>query len=147
MPQLLASRTIYPAAFMAAFLAVPHATQHEQALRAEQVCTGAAGFAGPCYSVRGRLRVYAEGPAIWVIGTKHYLKVEDVDQESGTCIAPENVRQFFTPSAGLPREAFGDFVVRARTAYRPGRLQRVCVASATHLVARNMPRTASSPPN
>jgi hypothetical protein len=77
---------------------------------------------------------------MWVIGTKHYLKVEDPAEESGTCIPPDQVRAFFVSSHRVQREAFGDFVVRARTPYHPGWLQDVCIASATHLFARDVKR-------
>ena len=133
------SRSLLGLLVFAVLVGPPHG-QHAQGLAADSVCAAPTGFSGQCYSVHGRLRVYATGPAIWVVGTKHYLKVEDVDQESGPCIAPENVRQFFSAAAGVALEAFGDFVVRARAPYHPGWLQRVCVASATHLLRRKIPQ-------
>ncbi|SRR6266545_278867 len=106
----------------------------------DSVCAAQAGFVGPCYTVHGRMRWYngAPGPRIWVIGTNRVLGVED-EELYGSCVFPKPLRALLTPDWRLDREVFAAFVVRPRTPYHHGWMQRVCVASARHIFSQKIP--------
>jgi hypothetical protein len=87
-----------------------------------------------CFDVRGRLRINANGRMyIWPVGTDRMLIVQYDDATAQPDPAlPANVASALKPGT----DVFADYRVCPLTKYEPGKRHAVCVASATHIVAR-----------
>jgi hypothetical protein len=100
----------------------------------------AADFAGACITVHGRLAQSNGSPSyrLWKIGSKRILGVVDCRgrDESKEAI-PASVLAIAGPN--VEHRVIGDFEVCPLTVEAPGRMQRVCIRSASHLTLEKMP--------
>jgi len=90
-------------------------------------------FVGPCRSLRARMQIGADTISVWVwpVGTKRYLGYPDWAQ----CKLPTNL-----PLRAVPSNAvYANIVVRPLSVEKPGHMQFVCIASASHIVVRDTP--------
>jgi len=90
-------------------------------------------FAGPCFSVKGRLSYYNGAPAtrIWIVGTHRMLGIPSEDSE-----LPAEVKVLLK---SFDDQIYGDFVVCPLTKERPRTMRMVVVRSARHVVDRPEP--------
>jgi hypothetical protein len=73
---------------------------------------------GKCFSVHGRYNIYADGDAIWIVGTHRRLEAVD-DKLDG-----------ILEEAGWEEHSiYGDFVVCPESQYQPHHKQSVCIQS------------------
>jgi len=79
------------------------------------------GF-GKCYSVRARYRIYADGDALWPIGTKRLLDTTD-----------PKLDEMLEKADWQEHSLFGDFVVCPQSPYIQGHKQSVCIGSYKNL--------------
>jgi hypothetical protein len=107
----------------AAILLLPRAA-HAQSCRERSELVGA------CFTVHGRLSAYNGAPTfrLWRINTQRVLGIAGGDSP----IMPPEVRA----QAGFGTDLFGDYEVCPFTPERPGRMQIVCIETATRLVRR-----------
>jgi hypothetical protein len=73
---------------------------------------------GKCFAVHDRYNTYADGDAIWIIGTQRRLETvyDDLDR--------------MLQKAGWQNHSIlGDFIICPMTAYQPGHKQTVCIES------------------
>jgi len=84
-------------------------------------------FAGECFTVHGRLKIYNGTPAcrIWIIGTKRILGIACDEQVD----LPPDIYSFIVGDAAI----YGDFRVCPLTPEHKGWMRDVCVESATHI--------------
>jgi hypothetical protein len=96
-------------------------------------CKGNPDLVGQCFTVHGRVRIVnGAGMVIWRIGTDRILRAEDEE-----IIIPDSLSKALSkPGDVYGRDIFGDFEVCPLTKSKPGEMQTVCVASASHLVIR-----------
>jgi hypothetical protein len=73
---------------------------------------------GKCFSVHGRYNIYADGDAIWIIGTKRRLEATS-----------DKLDEMLEKAGWETHSIYGDFVVCPESAYQPGHLQAVCIQS------------------
>ena len=87
-----------------------------------------------CYQVRGRVRFNANmRPYLWPVGTKRLLGVAlQSDAPDAGYFWPDNLAKM----TSLETDVFGDFLVCPFTSKKPGRMQMVCIESASHLIAK-----------
>ncbi len=88
-------------------------------------------FVGPCRPLRARLQIGADTISVWVwpVGTKRYLGYPDWAK----CGLPTNL-----PLRAIPSNVvYANIVVRPLSVEKPGHMQFVCIASASHIVVRN----------
>ncbi len=94
-----------------------------------------AKFAGPCFTVHGRL-VQSNGDPdlrLWRVGTRRVLGVFDcAGNDENPHALPANVRKLAGDYVETP--VFGDYRVCPFTRPRPGWMQMVCIKAASHLV-------------
>jgi hypothetical protein len=107
------------------------------AAEAQSACARGSRLVGRCFLVHGRLSAYNGTPTfrIWPIGGRRLLGVDDVSDTSGL---PAAVKRL------LPADAFtvtitGDYRLCPFTRSRPGWMQYVCIAGASHLETRPRP--------
>jgi hypothetical protein len=99
-----------------------------------QSCKGNPELVGECYKIHGRVRVgNGIGITIWHIGTDRLSGIDD-----GNIIIPDNLADaiYHDGQQIYGRDVFGDFEVCPFTKRKPGRMQMVCVESASHLVIK-----------
>jgi hypothetical protein len=77
---------------------------------------------GKCFTVHGRYNIYADGDAIWVVGTNHRLSVVDDDLD-----------KLLMKKGWADWSAFADFNVCPLSRFEPGHRQDVCIRDNTHL--------------
>jgi len=111
-------------AFAAAILLVPQTAS-------AQACKGRSEIVAACFTVHGRLSAYNGAPTfrIWRIGTRRILGVAGGEDP----VMPPSLRA----QAGFDADLFGDYEVCPFTPERPGRMQMVCIESASRLVRRD----------
>ncbi|HUO04296.1 MAG TPA: hypothetical protein VMU16_03765 [Candidatus Binataceae bacterium] len=87
-----------------------------------------------CYDVHGRIRMYANmRPYLWPIGTKRLLGIFTTSEAPDvTYFWPDYVAR----KVGLQTDLFGDFRVCPFTPKKEGRMQMVCIDSASNLIAK-----------
>jgi hypothetical protein len=73
---------------------------------------------GKCFSVHGRYNIYADGDAIWLIGTKRRLEAVD-----------DNLDKMLEKAGWEDHSIYGDFVVCPESSYQPHHRQSVCIES------------------
>lgn len=91
------------------------------------------------FTIHGRLRQYMGGYpyAIWIVGTKRYLAINQSEPE--VFDMPDALFELFAPNEpGSQRcyeqEIFADFVVQPVTPYKEGEMQIVRIISANNIV-------------
>lgn len=95
-------------------------------------CRERPDLVGRCFAVRGRAALYNGNPTvrIWRIGTRRLLGVSQSRCEAPECEpVPAALRDLLAWDAPV----FGDFVLCPFTRPRPGVMQLVCIAAASHL--------------
>jgi hypothetical protein len=110
------------------------ASPSDARMPAQDVCRSSASmFVGPCRSLRARMQIGADTISVWVwpVGTKRYLGYPDW----ANCKLPTNLPLRATPS----NVVYANIVVRPLSVEKPGHMQFVCIASASHIVVRNAP--------
>ena len=110
-------------------------------------CSAIADTNAPCFAVHGVLEPANGTPSLRIhkLGTKRVLGVVGGDGDPDSLsIPPPSVRALMTPdSPGDLNSVSGDFRVCPLATERPGWMQPVCIASATHLaVYGRAPRQA-----
>ena len=73
---------------------------------------------GKCFNVRGRYNIYADGDAIWMMGTKRRLETTD-----------KNLDDMLEKAGWQDHSIYGDFVVCPESLYQPHHRQSVCIQS------------------
>jgi hypothetical protein len=73
---------------------------------------------GKCFSVHGRYNIYADGDAIWMIGTKRLLETID-----------DKLDNMLERAGWEDHSVVGDFVVCPESLYQPRQKQSVCIQS------------------
>ena len=73
---------------------------------------------GACFTVHGRYNIYADGDAIWIIGTHRLLDAVD-----------DNLDKMLENAGWEEHSIFGDFVVCPESQYKAGHKQSVCIQS------------------
>ena len=102
-------------------------------------CKGNPALVGPCFSVRGRMRMTNGGPAIriWRIGTDRILGVwEPREGEPNVEWIPDAIYK----QMDYGHQLFANFEVCPLTRERAGEMQTVCVASATNIRRTPVPK-------
>ena len=122
----------------ATLLALNVATTAAQA--AENSCVSSPKLVGQCFAVHGRLFLANGTPSIrmWRVGTKRILGILGSNGKSSDenfNDLPLNVRKLI-PSDPFDMNIYGDYTVCPLEREKPGWMQDVCIASATHLVSR-----------
>jgi len=103
-------------------------------------CSVSPQLVGECFIVHGRLSSANGNPTfrIWRIGSRRILGVfnsEGADIESPGELPPEILS--VVPATGWDRnDIYGDFTLCPLEQEKPGWMQFVCIADATHLVSR-----------
>lgn len=108
------------------------------AVLATQAGAAETAYAGPCFSVRGRLGLANGNPGfrIWRIGTKRILGVLDCQgRDESTAAIPAPVKTLTGPT--FSRRVYGTFRVCPLTKARPGWMQMVCIKGASGLIAKS----------
>ena len=102
---------------------------------ATQACQTDPDLAGACFSFRGRLTAWNGNPTfrIWRIGTKRMLGVTDHLFPADEVVLPESL----DGKVSFDVEAYGDFLVCPLTTDTPGKMQMVCVESASDLIFKD----------
>jgi hypothetical protein len=77
---------------------------------------------GKCYAMRGRYAIYADGDAIWPVGTKRLLGATDPELD-----------KMLEKAGWEDYVLFGDFTVCPTSPYLRGHMQGVCIESYKHL--------------
>lgn len=77
---------------------------------------------GKCYTAHSRYAIYADGDAIWPVGTKRLLDATDPELD-----------QMLEKAGWQDYTLFGDFTVCPTSAYMRGHKQAVCIQAYTHL--------------
>jgi hypothetical protein len=106
-------------------------------------CQHSRNLVGKCFRIRGRLLAYNGTPTfrIWPVGTHRLLGVNgsgptaaDADDQPDLGLLLKDV----TPSRGdwFETSVYGDYLVCPFTRSRPGWMQYVCIARASHVIAR-----------
>jgi hypothetical protein len=102
----------------------------------DSVCNYSGLFIGPCTSVHGKLYITNGTPniRIWKVGTNRILGLWECSRtECGNpCPLPRQLDSLLRPYIII----YADFVVRPVTESKPGEMQMVCIASASHIVTR-----------
>jgi hypothetical protein len=86
-----------------------------------------------CFTFHGRLQLANGTPSvrIWIVGTKRYLAVHEIETQGSLALAmPAQLMQFVGPDTLI----YGDFRVCPITRHRLGQMQVVCIESASGLV-------------
>jgi hypothetical protein len=99
---------------------------------AKNVCTSTSpSFAGPCKTIHARLRLGADTITVWIwpVGTKRYLGYPDW----APCDLPTNL------ALQQGNELYANIIVRPLSKQEPKHMQFVCIASASQVVARDVP--------
>jgi hypothetical protein len=100
---------------------------------------------GRCFVVHGRLFVANGNPTfrIWRVGTKRILGVNQSTHaaEDDPRDFPPEIRRFIPDKVWDIGDLYGDYTVCPFTQERPGWMQYVCIASATHLALAPINRT------
>ena len=73
---------------------------------------------GKCFNVHGRYAIYADGDAIWLIGTKRLLSTTD-----------DKLDNMLEKAGWEDYTLYGDFTVCPLSRYQPGHRQNVCIQS------------------
>ena len=73
---------------------------------------------GKCYEVHGRYAIYADGDAIWPVGTHRLLSTTDSELD-----------KMLEQSGWQEHVLFGDFSVCPTSEYKRGEMQSVCIQS------------------
>jgi hypothetical protein len=107
---------------------------------ARTACEASAQLVGRCFWIHGRLGAWNGAPTfrIWRVGSHRILGVNtaanggDSEQQP---LPPEVLKA--TPKAAdlFSTDLYGDYRVCPFTRSRPGRMQYVCIAKATRLIA------------
>jgi len=77
---------------------------------------------GKCFDVHGRYNTYADGDAIWIIGTKRLLEASD-----------DKLDDMLKKAGWEDHSIYGDFIVCPESIYQPPHKQRVCIQSYKNL--------------
>ncbi len=103
-------------------------------------CRVSPRLVGQCFAVHGRFFAANGTPTfrLWRVGTKHVLGVlnsegagiENLDE------FPPEIRRLIPARVWDMNDIYGDYMVCPLTRERPGWMQFVCIAGATHLVSR-----------
>ncbi|HZP23997.1 MAG TPA: hypothetical protein VFB04_11150 [Terriglobales bacterium] len=111
-------------------------------IAAQPKCKGNSEVMAACYTVHGRLQLGADTVRLWLwpVGTKRYLGVTGgpVLDDAVAPIYPQNIK-FDSNTEAI----FGDFEVCPFTPERKGAMRLVCIESASHLVVKHWPKSAS----
>ena len=112
------------------------------AMEGPTVCKASTKVVGDCQVIRGRFFVANGTPSIRiaVVGTKRILGVTDgqLDPE-GQSTVPDNVKHLMGLDA-FYRDIYGTYDVCPLDRARPGRMQTVCIESASQLSVRDRPQ-------
>ena len=105
-------------------------------------CETSPRLVGKCFRVHGRLLAYNGTPTfrVWPVGTHRLLGVNGYDGGSGDTPdpRPEAFRAATLKSVDLSQTyVYGDYLLCPFTRSRPGWMQFVCIAKASHLVAKS----------
>jgi len=73
---------------------------------------------GRCFNVHGRYNIYADGDALWIIGTKRLLETTD-----------DKLDNMLEKAGWQDHSIYGNFVVCPESPYRPQHKQGVCIQS------------------
>jgi hypothetical protein len=97
-------------------------------------CADRTDLVGTCFRVHGRLSFYNGNPSfrVWPVGTTRLLGLEPDERPT----VPDNVAGFLDRVVRGDVNLFGDFRVCPLTPERLGEMRRVCMDSASNLVAR-----------
>jgi hypothetical protein len=99
-------------------------------------CAASPKLVGVCFTVHGRLALWNGAPAfrIWPIGTKRMLGVNGADNDPDAASPiPDAVARLRATDF---TQVYGDYRVCPFSVSKPGRMQFVCIDSATNLSAR-----------
>jgi len=101
-------------------------------------CKGNKRVVGQCFSFHGRLACYNGNPTarIWRIGTHRILGIHDDENP----IVPTNISRF----VNFDNQIYADFLVCPFDEEKSGRMQIVCVESATNVVIEHYDETTKS---
>jgi hypothetical protein len=99
---------------------------------ARAACRTHPDLVGPCFHVRGRAALYNGNPTvrIWKVGTRRLLGVSDRRCQAPDC---EPLPAALRALLSWDHPVFGDFELCPFTRARPGVMQFVCVAAASHM--------------
>ncbi len=91
---------------------------------------------GKCFQVHGRLGAWNGNPTfrIWRVGTARVLGIDAASGEGADPRPPAVVEAMGADA--FSTSVWGDYRVCPFTRSRPGRMQFVCIAGASHLVAK-----------
>ena len=97
-------------------------------------CGARSDLVGSCYRVRGRVLFYNGTPSfrMWPVGTHRLLGLQPDEQP----MVPDNVQRLLPSVVDGKGALFGNFLVCPVTREEAGRMQRICVESATDLILR-----------
>ena len=90
-----------------------------------------------CYTVHGRLQIANGTPSfrVWIVGTRRYLSVHQVETDSGFVLAmPSRLCRLLD----LHTFIYANFRVCPFTKYIPGEMQMVGIESATRIVVERI---------
>ncbi len=73
---------------------------------------------GKCFTVHGRYNIYADGDAIWIVGTHRRLEAVD-----------DNLDTILEKAGWQEHSIFGNFVVCPKSQYQSHHRQNVCIQS------------------
>jgi hypothetical protein len=108
------------------------------AAEAGQTCRTSHNLVGACFSVHGRLFVANGTPSVRIfgIGTRRILGVLDRQSEAeGNEVIPPSVNALLEPDPFFI-DVYGDYEVCPFDRTQLGRMQTVCIESASHLIAQ-----------
>ncbi len=103
----------------------------------DNVCSRSRGFAGPCTTVRGRLRTNSDNVVVsmWKVGTTRLLGIQNEVAPFNlpiVCRLPDETLRLLAEG----KVVYADFVIRPLTKDRPGVMGYACIASASNMVGR-----------
>lgn len=104
-------------------------------------CEASPKIVGKCFRVHGRLNIWQGNPTfrIWRVGTHRIFGVNTAgnDDDESADVLPAEVRSAMPigPDAEL-NNVYGDYLVCPFSRSRPGWMQYVCIAKASHVVAK-----------
>ncbi|MBI3678176.1 MAG: hypothetical protein HY243_16325 [Proteobacteria bacterium] len=109
---------------------------------ADQVpCRTSPKVVAACFRIHGRLSIWNGTPSvrIWKLGTSRIFGVHDGNSNAEGEVLSAELKSLVAPNGSVGVEVFGDFDLCPLTKQRKGRMQIVCIESASHLVSRNSP--------